>query len=99
MKQMFDSYYQEFNCYDRGSEKEIQSQNCCNKPADSGMKQEITEETFYGLCNNCVMEKIGLAQAYVPFQRFSTLYSQEEALAAGTAFPELNMPYQKRRCI
>lgn len=34
-----------------------------------------------------------LAMAYVPFQQWSELYSEEEALKSGTLFPELNLPF------
>ena len=35
-----------------------------------------------------------LAHAYVPFQRYVENYSPNEALAKGTLFPELWMPYK-----
>jgi hypothetical protein len=38
-----------------------------------------------------------LAQAYVPEQKFTKLYSPERALTAGTVFSQLDMPYAKRR--
>lgn len=34
-----------------------------------------------------------LAMAYVPFQHWSEVYSEEEALKSGTLFPELNLPF------
>jgi hypothetical protein len=36
-----------------------------------------------------------LAQAYVPEQLFQNLYPPEKALMQGTAFQELDMPYNK----
>lgn len=36
-----------------------------------------------------------LAHAYVPFQRFSEIYSPEVALNKGTLFPGLWMPYKQ----
>lgn len=33
------------------------------------------------------------AMAYIPFQQFGKLYPPEEALDAGTLFPELNKPF------
>ncbi|HHV95460.1 MAG TPA: spore coat associated protein CotJA [Clostridiaceae bacterium] len=47
----------------------------------------IPQETV--ICN------VRLARAYVPFQRLCSLYSPEEALNKGTAFPELYSPYYK----
>lgn len=37
-----------------------------------------------------IMVRVGYA--FVPVQVFGEMYSPEEALANGTAFPELNLP-------
>lgn len=42
-----------------------------------------------------VIKPVSLAMAYVPKQEVCSLYSPCEALAEGTAFPELNKPYVK----
>ena len=34
-----------------------------------------------------------LAMAYVPFQSWGQTYADEEALIAGTLYPELNKPF------
>lgn len=44
-------------------------------------------------CNDCVLEDVGLAQAYVPYQNYETLFAPEQGLVCGTAFPSLVMPY------
>ena len=44
-------------------------------------------------CNACVMEHIGLAQAFVPFQPAQMPMEQEQSLVCGTAFSDLVMPY------
>lgn len=36
---------------------------------------------------------VSLAMMYVPFQRFENLYDEEKALARGTLFAELDMPF------
>lgn len=46
-------------------------------------------------CNRCVIERIGLAQAFVPFQPNANAMEPEQALVCGTAFPDLSMPYVK----
>lgn len=39
-----------------------------------------------------------IAMAYVPFQQWSaSLYTPEEALSAGTLFPELDKPFKGMR--
>jgi hypothetical protein len=39
-----------------------------------------------------------LAEAYIPYQRYTTSFSPMEALQAGTMFPELVRPYEKKKC-
>ena len=34
-----------------------------------------------------------LANSYVPYQRLNEIYTPQTALAQGTIFPELDMPY------
>lgn len=36
-----------------------------------------------------------LAMAYVPFQQWGEVYSEEDAFNTGTLFPELNFPFEK----
>lgn len=38
---------------------------------------------------------VRLAAAYIPYQKLCTLLSPENALKAGTLFPELFSPYKK----
>ena len=44
-------------------------------------------------CNTCVMQHIGLAQAYIPSQPYTIPMEQEQSLVCGTTFTELIMPY------
>ena len=44
-------------------------------------------------CNTCVMKQIGLAQAFIPSQPYTTPMEQEQSLVCGTTFTELVMPY------
>lgn len=44
-------------------------------------------------CNACVIEKIGLAQAFVPAQPYQAPSTPEQSLICGTAFSDLSMPY------
>lgn len=46
-------------------------------------------------CNTCVIEAIGLAQAFVPFQPDGVPMGLEESLICGTAFAGLVKPYAK----
>ncbi|GAB6137234.1 spore coat associated protein CotJA [Halanaerobaculum tunisiense] len=38
-----------------------------------------------------------LAEAYIPFQEYNSIYNSQEALSKGTIFPELYKPYQRQR--
>lgn len=53
----------------------------------------ITPDTSMGDCSSCVLERIGLAQAYIPAQPYTTPMEQEQSLVCGTTFSELVMPY------
>lgn len=48
-------------------------------------------------CQNCSVQppqqKMMLAMAYVPWQRWQNPYEYEEGLKAGTIFPDLNLPF------
>lgn len=46
-------------------------------------------------CNTCVMNEIGLAQAYVPYQMDGTPMGLEQSLVCGTAFEGLVHPYMQ----
>jgi hypothetical protein len=50
--------------------------------------------------DNCTPQEttirnVRLAAAYIPYQKLCTLLSPENALKAGTIFPELFSPYKK----
>lgn len=38
-------------------------------------------------------DRMPIAMAYVPWQRFTRTYDPDKALMAGTIFPELNKPF------
>lgn len=53
----------------------------------------IIPDTSMGDCNACVIERVGLAQAMVPFQPYEAPMEQEQSLVCGTVFADLVMPY------
>ena len=66
--------------------------------ADTDVTEEFSLPQGYTLppamnCNDCVLESVGLSQAYVPYQNYETLFAPEQGLVCGTAFPSLVMPY------
>lgn len=46
-------------------------------------------------CNQWVIDRVGLAQAYVPYQNTFNTMSEDKSLACGTIFSELVQPYKK----
>lgn len=64
------------------SEADMMNKDC------SPMGNCIPQET--------VIRDVRLAAAYVPFQKLCTTFSPLEALKAGTVFPELYSPYEKK---
>lgn len=46
-------------------------------------------------CNACVLDKIGLAQAYIPYQTTLNIMGEARSLACGTIFSDLVSPYRK----
>lgn len=46
-------------------------------------------------CNDCVIQMVGLSQAYVPMQSTMNLMTPETSLCNGTAFRELVNHYRK----
>lgn len=55
----------------------------------------MEQETSCGSCSNSevLSNSCTLAIASIPMQKWETLYSPEEALREGTAFPSLNLPF------
>ena len=61
--------------------------------AQSANTAAIMPDTSMGDCNACVIERIGLAQAFIPSQPFEQPMEQEQSLVCGTVFSDLAMPY------
>lgn len=53
----------------------------------------LQPDTDMGDCNACVLERVGLAQAFVPNQPYEAPMEQEQSLVCGTTFSALVMPY------
>ncbi len=48
------------------------------------------------MANDNASQKMVLAMAYVPWQRWENLYELDQALMAGTIFADLNKPFRGR---
>lgn len=97
MKQVYDEFYKITGC--RRMEKDCS----CGKHPDPC---DITPEDFCyepADCNDCIIERIGLSEAYVPYQTDFDIMEADKALMLGTAFKNLVIPYREtmmggRRC-
>lgn len=54
------------------------------------------QEMGYCIPQETVIEGVRLAAAYVPYQKFCTVFSPIEGLSRGTVFPELVSPYESK---
>ena len=43
--------------------------------------------------NSACIDSLPLAMAYVPMQKWKTIYNNDVALNRGTIFPELDLPF------
>lgn len=68
------------------------NQSCGQSPCMQA-PAALNPDTTMGDCNTCVWERIGFAQAMVPFQPYETPKGQEQSLICGTVFDSLSMPY------
>jgi len=88
MKQVYDKYYQIKGC--RKNDMQCTQQctdNCENTPVD--FCYEAAD------CNDCIIERTGLAEAYVPYQTDLELMDGAESLKLGTVFKMLVKPYER----
>ncbi|WP_313343309.1 spore coat associated protein CotJA [Sedimentibacter sp.] len=63
--------------------------------------RRLRDEMYYSDSETCipqelVIENVRLSAAYVPYQFMCEVFSPIESLAAGTAFPELFSPYNRK---
>ena len=80
--------------------KEIDVTITAAPPATEMSKKQVTPRIIAQNknvidCNTCVLQSIGLAQAFVPFQPNGKTMELEQSLVCGTAFADLVHPYIK----
>ena len=61
--------------------------------AQNANTPSVTPDTSTSDCSTCVIDRIGLAQAFIPSQPYEALKDQEQSLVCGTVFSDLSMPY------
>lgn len=89
MKQVYDEYYKICGCTRKADDCSCKKQvSPCDEKSDD-FCYEILD------CNDCVMERTGLSEAYVPYQTDFDIMSEQNSLAEGTVFKNLVIPYNK----
>lgn len=84
--------------------------SCPVMPQMPGMRPNIPQMSGPGpvlppataSCTNtapgCLEQNYPIAMAYVPWQQWQGVYSMEQGFKQGTIFPELDLPFEPRRC-
>lgn len=66
----------------------------CDKHHDQCDKRDLCDKHVYcDIHEDSCIEKLPLAMAYVPFQKWKNVYDASAGLQAGTIFQDLNLPF------
>ncbi len=71
----------------------IEARRHCHCPSNTGSMTGVVGDDTMMDCNTWLINKIGLAQAYVAPQPNAVTMSEEQSLVCGTAFADLVQPY------
>lgn len=77
--------------YNRGNRGmgNYNNQPCGCTPVMEAGKEDRCEKDMFASC----VDKLPLAMAYVPFQKWRKVYDASAGLARGTIFEELDLPF------
>lgn len=64
----------------------------------SAVYQPVTAISCTDTSPGCLEQHYSVAMAYVPWQQWQRVYSMEQGFRQGTIFPDLDLPFQPRRC-
>lgn len=64
----------------------------------SAVYQPMTAISCTDTSPGCLEQHYSVAMAYVPWQQWQRVYSMEQGFRKGTIFPDLDLPFQPRRC-
>ena len=92
MQECFKNYINNYSSNNR-MKKECDCMENPQNPSDEN-KPDIPQAPENS-CNQCVVDNIGYAQAYIPYQENTTLMSENESFTSGTVFEALSKPYEK----
>lgn len=83
-----------------GLDQYLQTGSHSGRPARFASQRDATRQTDHSCesqFSNTKLRDLPLAMAYVPMQPLESTYEQDEALKAGTLFPNLDKPFLGRR--
>jgi hypothetical protein len=101
MKESYGNYYKIFGCACKGCG--CNEKNKCEgrtAGAEAALCENAKDQFCFEPvdCNDSLIEMIGLADAYVPYQTEFSLMSPEKSLVCGTVFAGLVIPYKRSQC-
>ncbi len=71
---------------------------CANNGCMNGLQPNFGVSAGMNRVRRIIDNEYPIAMAYVPWQHWGETYDAENALANGTLFPELNLPFTGRNC-
>ena len=89
------------NCYRSGPNNRNVRNNCNPSPcpANDGARLSMPQVSPLLSRRGCgELSGLPIAMAYVPWQQFTDLYCEDEALYKGTIFKELRLDFAGRGC-
>ena len=100
MKEAYGNYYKIFGCACKKCGCEEKPKSVVSSVVEETLCQTASQTfTFEPAdCNDCIIERTGFADAYVPYQTEFAVMSPEKSLVCGTVFASLVIPYQKSEC-
>ncbi len=87
MKEVYEDFYKIHSCNTSTCE------NLKNDSTCSALAETLCVDTIE--CNDCLLDTVGLAQAYVPYQTDLDVMEADCSLVLGTAFKQLVKPHKK----
>ena len=85
------------NCQNRNTQANCgcMANESQNRSTSCGCMANKSQSASCGcMANDNASQKMVLAMAYVPWQRWGNLYDLDQALMAGTIFADLNKPFR-----
>lgn len=80
-----------------GLDQYMKNDHRSDRPIRTTTRTDRTDHTVNDRFGDTKLRDLPLTMAYVPMQPLESTYEQDEALKAGTLFPNLDKPFLGRR--